>query len=69
MTLECTIVLACTVAAASGCGCACVDVVFETACRERRGEVRELEASRLCVTDAGVVATWVVEDDDGGAPP
>jgi len=62
-----TIVLT-VLAAVSGCVCVCADVevAFETACRERGGRVQALaRGSELCVADAGVIATWSVDEDAG----
>jgi hypothetical protein len=54
-------------AAVSGCVCTCVSAgasKFESACLEQGGRVQTLAASKLCVADAGVIATWSVDDDD-----
>jgi hypothetical protein len=56
-------------AAASGCICTCVSASaeFETACREQGGRVQRGPASAVCFTDGGIVATWLLEEEDGGA--
>jgi hypothetical protein len=59
-----TIALACI--AASGCVCVCTDVAFETACRERGGRVQSRRNTEVCVADAGVIATWMRDDEDAG---
>lgn len=69
MTIGITIALvvaAC--AAANGCVCTCVtaSAEFETACREQGGRVRRAESNAHCVADGGVVATWVIDEEDGG---
>ena len=71
MTIGITIALAlaASAAAASGCICTCVSASaeFETACREQGGRVRRSTTSAHCVADGGVVvATWVVDEEDGG---
>jgi hypothetical protein len=56
-------------AAVSGCVCTCVSASaeFETACREQGGRVQRGASSAACVADGGVVATWVLEEEDGGS--
>lgn len=60
--------MAIAAAAISGCICTCVSgsVEFEQACREQGGRVRRAETSAACISDGGVVATWVLEEEDGG---
>lgn len=56
-------------AAVSGCVCTCISAgasKFESACLEQGGRVQTLAASKLCVADAGVIATWAVDDEDAG---
>jgi hypothetical protein len=55
-------------AAVSGCVCVCAEpeLGFDAACHERGGQVQSHGARRSCVMDdAGVVATWVDEEDGG----
>lgn len=70
LTLEFTIALAYAIAA-TGCVCTCVaheaDTSFEAACVEQGGHVqRHARGNESCVADAGVVATWVRDDEDAG---
>lgn len=55
-------------AALSGCVCTCVTAgaEWEAVCAAQGGRVQAQATSRLCVADAGVIATWVVDDSDGG---
>lgn len=55
------------VAAVSGCICTCIaaGAEFEAACTAQGGRVQAQATSRMCVVDAGVVATWVVDEDAG----
>jgi hypothetical protein len=48
-----------------GCICTCITADFEAACRDHGGRVEVLGASQTCVVDAGVVATWIDEEDGG----
>jgi len=65
------IALVVVAAAVSGCVCVCAtaSVEFETACRQQGGRVQHAPLRASCVADGGVVATWVVDDDeeDGGS--
>lgn len=67
MTIGITIALV-VAAAAHGCVCVCADVEaeFEAACHERGGQVQRSGSSAACIADKSVVATWVIDDEDGG---
>lgn len=71
----CMLAAACVLSGAAGSGCICTCVTaeaevdaFESACAQHGGHVRALASTRrACVAqDAGVIATWVVDDDDAG---
>lgn len=67
MSIALAIILV-SLAAASSCVCVCADVEaeFETACRERGGQVQRGASSASCTVGKSVVATWTLDEEDGG---